>query len=195
MMTTRSARLSLILCGLLAVAAPAAAQVSLTPFIGKTFGGDAEEQRFVYGGTVSFGDKVGFDIDFGFAPNFFGDEDPFFEFESKLNITTLMGNIRIGGNPGRSGASPYVSGGAGLLRASISTTGDLFDDVTRNDFGLNVGAGVQAFFNGRVGLRAEVRYFRSLEDEGGDGSLIDPREFDLGDFTFWRASGGVTFRF
>ena len=67
--------------------------------------------------------------------------------------------------------------------------------MTRNDFALNVGGGLQGNFNEHVGLRGDIRYFRSLQGNGDDGIIIDPREFDLGDFDFWRGTVGVSFRF
>ena len=177
------------------VSAPAAAQTTLTPFFGATFGGETTENRYVYGGVLGFGSGAGFDIDFGYAPNFFGDDDPFGNLDGKLNITTLMFNIRFGGNK-PSGVSPFVSGGAGLMRGSVSSPGDLFDEVTRNDFALNAGGGLTGFFNDNVGLRGDIRYFRSLQGESGAGGIIlDPRDFDLGEFDFWRATVGVSFRF
>lgn len=176
--------------------APAFAQVTIAPFAGVTFGGDTDENRWVYGGAFGFGGNVGFDIDFGYAPKFFSDtDDDFGDFDSDLNITTLMFNLRIGGNPSRAGVAPFVSGGAGLMRASVSSPRDLFDEVTRNDFALNVGGGLQGFFNEHVGLRGDIRYFRNLTDEGDDGFLLDPSAFDLGDFTFWRGTVGVVVRF
>ena len=54
-----------------------------------------------------------------------------------------------------------MSGGAGLMRASISSPGDLFDEVSRNDFALNVGGGLAGYFNNHVGLRGDL----SLVDE------------------------------
>jgi opacity protein-like surface antigen len=171
------------------------AQAVIAPFVGVTFGGDTEESRFVYGAGFAFGGPVGFDIDFGYAPNFFGDEDDFLDFDGELNITTLMFNIRFGGTPIGAGVSPYISGGGGLMRASVTSPGDLFDSVTRNDFALNVGGGLQGFFSDHVGIKGDIRYFRNLEDETGDGFLLDPRDFELGDFTFWRASAALSFRF
>jgi opacity protein-like surface antigen len=176
------------------LASSASAQTTFTPFTGVTFGGDTEENRFVYGAVLGFGSGAGLDIDFGYAPNFFGDADPFGDLDGKLNITTLMFNIRIGGPRGQ-GARPFVSGGAGLMRTSVTGPGDLFDDVSRNDFALNVGGGLQGMFNEHVGIRADVRYFRDLTGENDDGFILDPTEFDLGDFTFWRATVGVSFRF
>ena len=173
----------------------ASAQVTVAPFTGVTFGGDTSENRWVYGGAFGFGGNVGFDIDFGYAPNFFGSSDEFGDFDGKLNITTLMFNVRFGGNPTNAGVAPFVSGGAGLMRGSVTGVGDLFDEVTRNDFALNVGGGLQGFFNEHVGLRGDIRYFRNLTDEGDEGFLLDPRDFDLGDFNFWRGTVAVTFRF
>ena len=92
-------------------------------------------------------------------------------------------------------AACAAAAGTGLMRASISSPGDLFDEVTRNDFALNVGGGLNGYFNEHVGLRGDLRYFRSLEGNDDDGLIIDPRLFDLGEFDFWRASVGVTFRF
>jgi hypothetical protein len=55
---------------------------------------------------------------------------------------------------------------------------------------VNIGGGVQGFFNDRIGLRGDLRYFRSLADDEPDD------EFDLAfsDFDFWRGTVGVTFR-
>jgi opacity protein-like surface antigen len=179
-------------------ASTARADGLIVPFLGVTFGGDTTENRYVYGGALGFtgNGPVGFELDFAYAPNFFGGDDELFEFDGKLNITTLMANITFGGAPIGGGVRPFFSGGAGLMRASVTSPTDLFDDVTRNDFGINVGGGLTGMFNDNVGLRGEVRYFRSLEDEtGDDGFLLDPRDFDLGDFDYWRFTVGVAFKF
>jgi opacity protein-like surface antigen len=190
----RYAIIPALLLGVL-VSAPAAAQTTVTPFAGSTFGGETTENRYVYGGVLGFGSGAGVDIDFGYAPNFFGDTDPFGDLDGKLNITTLMFNIRFGGGKAP-GLSPLFSGGVGLMRASISSPGDLFDDISRNDFALNVGGGLVGYFNGHVGLRGEVRYFRSLQGSSdNNGIIIDPRNFDLGHFDFWRGTVGLSLRF
>jgi opacity protein-like surface antigen len=187
---------TLALC--LSTASTAKADGLLVPFLGVTFGGDTLENRTVYGAALGFtgNGPVGFEIDFGYAPNFFSSDDEFFDLDGKLNITTLMANISFGGAPIGGGVRPFFSGGAGLIRASVTSPGDLFDEVNRNDFGINVGGGLTGYFNDNIGLRGEVRYFRSLEDAtGDDGFLLDPRDFDLGDFDFWRFTVGVAFKF
>ena len=56
---------------------------------------------------------------------------------------------------------------------------------------MNAGAGLHMFFSDSVGIRGDVRYFRSLQDDEPD----DEFDIALSDFDFWRASVGVTFRF
>jgi opacity protein-like surface antigen len=196
--------------GLAVMAVPdrASAQWFVTPFVGGNFGGDAQfgsfnddfddefERRVDFGVTAGWMSQgiIGWEVDFGFSPNFFQDTigDANFDFGDS-NVTTLMGNVLIsapiGGTRGV-GIHPYGSGGVGLIRSSISA-GDFFDDVSSNDFGFNVGGGVNVYFNDRVGIRGDVRYIRSFEDNEPD----DEFDLALSDFDFWRASVGVTFRF
>ena len=92
---------------------------------------------------------------------------------------------------GRSGGGiqPYLSAGGGLLRSNVGSFGEFFDDVTTdNGLGVNAGAGLRVG-GGRFSVRGDVRYFRTLTDV--DVALEDV----LGDFSFWRATGGLTFRF
>jgi opacity protein-like surface antigen len=197
-------------------AAPASADWLLTPYAGVVFGGAANtldiddfddefEERFNVGGSVTFmgGGIFGFEIDYTFAPNFFqiaqGADDldiPLLDIDSSLS--TLMANavlgIPIGGTNG-GGVRPYIAGGVGLMRANISVT-DLFDDLSTNELGINVGGGLHVFFGDNVGLRGDVRYFRGLSND--DDEIVDEilgDEFGLDDFDYWRATLGITFRF
>jgi opacity protein-like surface antigen len=131
---------------------------------------------------------IGFDVDFGYTPDFFGDSGDDF---GDNNVTTLMANAIIGvpvGGQAGAGIRPYGVGGIGLFREQIDDAGDLFD-VDDNSFGFNVGGGVMGFFSDNVGVRGDVRYFRALRNDGDDVDL------ELGDTDFWRATVGVTFRF
>ena len=67
-----------------------------------------------------------------------------------------------------------------------------FDRVSSNDFAVNFGGGVMAFFSEHVGLRGDVRYFRTLTDEQSRRLDVD---FDLGDLNFWKWDIGAAFRF
>ena len=180
----RGSSLSAIALGVVFISAtPARADWLLTPFAGTTFGAD----------TVSPETFPGYhEFDFGYTPEFFELDDNTIDLIDDSNVTSLMANLVIGAPIGGSGASvrPYVVGGLGLLRTSITST-DQFFDVSNNDFGFDVGGGLYIFFNDHVGLRGDARYFRTLQDPEEDN------EFDItiGSFDFWRATGGVTFRF
>ena len=85
-------------------------------------------------------------------PNFFGSDDPFGELDGKLNITTLMFNVRFGGGA-KTGATPFVSGGAGSLRELHE--GNLLVE-TGTEY--HATAGLKYWFGGgdnRFGLRVE----------------------------------------
>jgi opacity protein-like surface antigen len=191
---------ALVLGAALTIPAQARADWLFTPYIGANlsrggddaFGFDTDNTTLNYGASLGFmgAGIFGFEVDFGYSPNFFGDPDVS-TFDS--NVTSLMGNlivgIPIGGQTG-GGVRPYVSGGAGLLRSRVDDVEDLFD-VNENSFGVNVGGGVMAFFSDRVGVRGDLRYFRNIKDTNSDSAT----DLSLGSFHFWRASAGVTFRF
>ena len=175
----------------------------VTPFMGANFGGNANfgdfpnlddevERRMDFGASLGWNPHVvGFELDFGFSPNFFEDTagDRNFAFGDS-NVTTVMANLHLTAPNTGSGVRPYGSAGLGIIRSRISNIGALFDDVTTNDLGLNVGGGIQGSLSNTVGIRGDIRYFRSLEDHAaGDGV-----DLGLSDFDFWRGTVGVTFR-
>jgi opacity protein-like surface antigen len=188
-----------LLGSMLALPAQARADWFFTPYIGANFGGDTPDNSLNFGGSLGFmgAGVIGFEVDFGYSPDFGGDifDDEFeddFDFDGDQKVTSLMGNLIIGAPIGGQGQGirPYVSGGAGLLRRNLSF-GDTFDDINENDFGINAGGGIMGFISDNVGIRGDVRYFRSFSDveEGDDIDL------ELGEFDFWRGSVGIVFRF
>jgi opacity protein-like surface antigen len=187
----------LLSCVLVLTAAlPAAAQTEglITPFIGVAFDTpNDEEKRLVYGGALGFtGPIVGFEVDYGYSPNFYEAEDELGEFGREGSVTTLMGNILLS-IPNRQ-VKPYFTAGVGLMRSNLTFV-DFFDDVSRNDLGINIGGGVMVFLGDKVAIRGDIRQFRNLNNDDEDDDIPDPTDFDLGDFKFWRGSAGVTFRF
>lgn len=175
-----------------ASASPARADWVLTPFAGVSFGGDTNTQKFTYGGTVDWtaAGIFGVELDASIAPDLLDRDDDVDLGVTGSNVTTLMGNIIVAAPLGSPGIRPYMSGGAGLIRSRVSNVDDFFD-INDNSFGVNIGAGVIAFTSGHFGLRADVRYFRSLEDTDAGSDL----DLDLGSFEFWRATLGAAFRF
>jgi opacity protein-like surface antigen len=195
-------RLIVMMIGVVALTAlptRASADGLITPFLGWNMRGEGVKNRLHYGVDIGgmANEIIGFEVDFGYSPNFFDlDPEDFGDFEGDGSVTTLMGNVLIGIPVGaRRGAQirPYATGGIGLIRFDVSDVGDFFEGSTRNDFGVNVGGGAMIFFSPNVGIRGDLRYFRSLNDEDPGAAL--PVDLGLGDFDFWRGDVGVTFRF
>src|SRR5262245_36792510 len=163
-----------------------AQDVTLTPFIGPSFGGNLDTTRTTYGATLGFtAGGFGFDVDFGVTPNFFGKTNVV----SDSDALTLMANLKLAPTIERRGVKPYVSGGVGLIRTRIDTNA-VFDNVTSNDWGMNLGFGVGGYFSPHVGLQGDVRYFRAFS-KVDVGNL----NIDLSGFDFWRATLGLSFKF
>jgi opacity protein-like surface antigen len=171
----------------------AASEIVLTPYVGRTFNGDATEEARQYGASLSFGSGTfGFELDGSYTPDFFGAVPAFsaLDEERPNNVTTLMGNVVLGPRFSDGRGRIYVLGGAGLMKTRVEDRDDFFD-VDRSDFGVSAGGGLMFFFNDRLGLRGDVRYFRDLRDPA------DEDEFDLevGDFDYWRGGVGLSLRF
>jgi len=197
---------SLVLFSTIAAPRTASADWLLTPFVGWNFGGAADldfddfddefENKANFGASLAWmgAGIVGFEIDFGYTPNFFenttGDSDFVF---GDNNLTTLMGNVLIGvpvGGQSGPGFRPYAVGGIGILKSKVGDPEDFFH-VSSTDWAIDVGGGAMFFVNDKFGLRGDLRYFRLLED-------VEPEDdFNIGlsNFKFWRGSIGATFRF
>jgi opacity protein-like surface antigen len=180
---------------LLAPAAPASADVVITPYIGSLFGGDLPDGKPSYGATAAFmgGGIFGAELGFNYTPEFV----PATISAPAASQASLMGNlivgIPIGDNDQAGHVRPYLTGGAGLFRATAKED-DFFDRITSNDFAVNFGGGIMAFFSDHVGVRGDIRYFRTLTDDN-PGSGIDDVNFDFGPLNFWKWDVGAAFRF
>lgn len=168
---------------------PARADVMLTPFLGITFGADTPSQQVNYGVSLAFlaGGIVGLELDAALTPNFFDSDSDALE---DGNVSTVMANLMLAAPMQGTRIRPYLAAGAGIMHAKATSVGNVFE-LNDNSFGVNVGAGVMGFMRDNIGVRADIRYFRALQDaEAGDG--ID---LSLGALDFWRGTLGVTFRF
>jgi opacity protein-like surface antigen len=181
----------LTLGGLPLTSAPASAQGYISPFIGFDYGGnsgcptatgceDKDSNLGVAGGKL--GSIAGAEVELGYARNFFGDTPGV-----DANVLTLMTNIIVG--PKIGAIRPFVLGGVGLIKSHVEfTAGSLLD--SSNDFGWNIGGGVMLMFGDHVGVRGDVRRFKSFSD-------LDILGFSLSDekLTFNRASAGLVLAF
>lgn len=180
---------------LLLSATTARADWLLTPYLGVTFGGDTPKQQVNYGLSAAFlgAGIFGVELDASLTPNFLErDDDNFDDFEGidDSNVATFMANVMLAAPSGTPAFRPYAAAGAGIIRTRATSVGNFFD-ISENNFGVNVGGGIIGQFSDRVGVRGDVRYFRSIQDSDG-GDAID---LDLGSFNFWRGTLGVSFRF
>ena len=185
-----------IVAALLVVLAPASARADwlFTPNIGTTFGGNAEDrEHLTYGASIGWmgAGIFGFEADLQYTPEFFEANDTDFDFIDNSNVLTFMGNaivgIPIGGQGGKS-FRPFAVAGVGLLQSQQESTDELFT-FDNNEFGFNLGVGAMGFATDHVGFRGDVRYVRSFEEVDDNITSIG-----VGNFDFWRANFGVTFR-
>jgi outer membrane protein with beta-barrel domain len=145
-------------------------------------------------GLIDLGASVGataasvvdVDLDVSYSPDFFG---------NGLNsyVLTTMGNVTVGipfGGTHAPRIRPYLTGGVGLIRARIEDTRFSYS-VAHNDVGVNFGGGVTGFLAAHLGVRADLRYIRSLEDNNSTNPFT---QVDLGGFHYWRTSIGVVLR-
>lgn len=191
-MKFRFAAAALLAMLTLVPAAPARADVVLTPYVGSLFGGDLSGSRTAFGGSAAFmgGGVFGAEFGFNYAPEFVSASVA----NDDIAQMSLMGNLIVGipiGSSDQAGhVRPYITGGAGLFRIT-SQESQFFDRVNSNDFAVNFGGGVMAFFSEHVGVRADVRYFRTLTDDNPGGGV----DFNLGDLNFWKWDVGAAFKF
>jgi opacity protein-like surface antigen len=161
----------------------------VSPWGGVNFGAGSsiDNGRGAFGVDAGWmgGGVIGGEFDFGYSPSFFGNSNDF----GNNTVMDLMANVIVGipvGGQHGAGVRPYVTGGVGLIRSQIDG-GTLFDvSQSNNDFGFNLGAGVMGYVAEHFGLRGDVRYFRSTND--------NLENLGLGRLKFWRVSAGVVIR-
>jgi opacity protein-like surface antigen len=176
---------------MLGMATPSSGQAFINPFIGSNFGAETgcpeitqcEERNLNLGVAVgNLGNIMGAEFEFSYTSDFFGERPGF-----SSSVLTLMGNVLLA--PRFGPIQPFGLAGLGLIKtdAELSIT-DLLDS-NNNQFGFNVGFGVAGFFGEHVGVRGDIRYYRSFDDlEGLAGVFRGPVDFG-------RGSVGVVFRF
>jgi hypothetical protein len=139
-----------------------------------------------------------------FAPTF---KIPSLVIQDHPTVSAYMFNGIYGIPVGHLGTfRPYVSGGIGAINMSadlITIDTNLIQSTisaSQSRFGGNVGAGGFGYI-GRVGVRADIRWFKANADNtllGSDlqNSLLDDanRLVELSGIKYWRSSLGVAFR-
>jgi opacity protein-like surface antigen len=185
----------LALLALFSTPTTASADWTFTPYIGVVKGGSTSttSSPTTFGASLTgMGSGIaGFELDFGYAPNFFGPSTPEF---GDNNVTTFMGNVIVGvpvGGQHGPGIRPYGVAGVGLVRQRATSATQAVSDLSTSDFGFDLGAGVLGFFSDNIGLRGDVRYIRNFSSNSTD-TLVP---VSVGTLNFWRLTAGVAFRF
>ena len=193
MRMARAIRLSIGLFLLVfGVSSSARADGFINPFLDYHFGADSvcptvfqcDNAKIGFG--VSFGvlgSVVGFEEDIGYGQNFFGTEPLL-----NSTIVTLMSNLMIA--PKLGPVRPYFLGGFGLMHLSASTGLVNLVVSDNNNVGYDLGGGVMIFFGSHVGIRGDVRAFKSLQDLRVFGVAFPGARLKFG-----RAAGGVVLAF
>jgi hypothetical protein len=192
-MTTTAARaaaLALLIC----TCAPSTARADflVEPFFAWTR--NSETSRTVPGGGAAAEWASGWLLvggDFGYASGFFDPAEDALDLIASSHVLTASGHVGIGMPSNRTRYSPYFTGGFGLMRQSARDRDGLID-VVRNDPSLNFGGGLRVLINNYLGVRGDVRYFRSLRDPFPEP---DPLVADLERLHFWRITFGAVLRF
>jgi opacity protein-like surface antigen len=190
-------RRTLVLTLVFGIVAPAAARADgmIIPFIGVNFGGNSgqpltnaiDAKRLDWGVSLAYmgAGVLGLEADIAHSPDFYGKTDI-----GGSSVLTATGNLLIGvpiGGQRGVGFRPYGLAGLGVIRSKV----DAFSDVLSLDnskAAWDFGGGAMFFFGNNVGLRGEVRYFRTFGD-------VDFDVIHTGRLDFTRASAGLILRF
>src|SRR5262249_8523076 len=105
--------------GIVFVASPSRADTLFVPWLGANTGNENVSGVIDFGASVGtmVGGVIGVDFDFGYSPDFFGNG-------LNSHVLTTMGNVTVGIPFDRghaAGIRPYLTGGIGLIRASIDS--------------------------------------------------------------------------
>jgi opacity protein-like surface antigen len=181
--------------------APAVARADgmIIPFAGVNFGGKSGSEladainakRFDWGVSFAFmgAGVLGLEADLGYSPDFFGRSDI-----GGSSVLTVMGNLLIGipiGGQKGVGFRPYVLAGAGVVRPKVDVLGDAFS-FNNSEAAWDFGGGAMFFFGDNIGLRGDIRYFRTFESlDFGLLNVVDRRQH----LDFARGSAGLILRF
>jgi hypothetical protein len=198
----------LIVCVIVAAPRAAAADWHLTPFVGFTFNGGttlaeledaARLVHWTFGGAATMIGRGPFGAEalFVYTPGFFSRDQPLlgvtpgFARVKSSRSYALMGNAVLAAplSWNEYGLRPFVSGGLGLLHATMIDDGDIFT-FKRDMPAYNIGGGAVGFVTNRTGLRFDLRYIHSLKRQADLLSTSGKRELH-----YWTASVGVVLKY
>lgn len=193
MTTHQTCRLAILVVGLAAVLpAPARADGFISPFVGRNFGTNSacpsltncEDKKLTVGVALgAMGNVIGFEEDISLSDKFLGEasnlDSSVASFMSNLMLVPKIGPFR-----------PYGVIGLGLIisRATLDTPAVVISH--NNSLGLDFGGGLAIFFGEHVGIRGDIREFRTLQDLEFLGFTLSDTKLQWG-----RGSAALVFKF
>lgn len=208
----RWCRLLVCAAALLVWARPAAAEWQFAPFFGWEFGGHTsfydpefatDHTHRAFGVTITRIGRgpIAFEGSALLVPGFFNDpkraNDPTrpetLDIITSSYIFALMGNVVVAA-PQRwneYGLRPYVSGGAGLLRAYATDERNILPPLRQRLFAANVGGGAVGFITDRTGIRFDLRFFSNVRNVADTEAVTLSGRKHL---RFWMGSVGLVLR-
>lgn len=139
------------------------AQAAFTGSIGNVFGGDAPSTKRAWAIAIGGGGAhgIGSELEFSETRNFFETADGV----AHGKILTLMPSILVTVPISR--VRPYGIFGFGFIRQRNETSsGGIFSDLSDDDIGYSVGAGVTYKFSRHAGVRGDLRHFKVRKADG-----------------------------
>jgi opacity protein-like surface antigen len=180
-------------------AAPANAQLVLSPHLDARLRGDVETSRSGAGVAVGYhlpvwrGLSAGLELDAAWHGHFFRDADVASLVPEGVDLNTdallLMGNLVVPVTIPRAPIwRPYGTVGLGVSHAVFTVPGSDEYDTDQDNLTFAAGVGMMHQLTRLLGLRADVRYYHAFVDEQGtDGGYFE-------DYSMWSISVGVTFQ-
>jgi hypothetical protein len=172
--------------GMLLIPQPARAEILWVGWLGANAAGRSGPGPIDLGASVgtTVAGVIGADFDFGYSPELLGNADSY--------VVTAMGNVTIGipfDGTRAAGIRPYLTSGLGLIRSRVASQPYGYS-ASNNDLGVNVAGGLMVFAGRHAGVRADIRYIRSLEDDTRSSYFSTT----VAHLSYWRASVGLVLR-
>jgi hypothetical protein len=193
MTTHQKVRLAVLVVGLAVVRpVPARAEGFISPFFGRNFGNNescpnlerCESKNSSWGVALgAMGDVVGFEEEISFSDQFFG-EAPNLD----SSVTSFMSNLMV--IPKLGPIRPYAVIGLGLIMSRAKLETPAIELTNNNSIALDYGGGLGIFFGDHLGIRGDLRVFRTLQDLSLFGFTVDNTKLD-----YARVSGALVLKF
>jgi hypothetical protein len=188
----RAAALAALVCAL--APAPARADFLVAPYI--AWSRNRDTARWVPGGGATIEVTIGRWLivggDVGYGAGFFDAPEDALDLVASSHVLTVAGHAGVMFMPDDdTRVVPYATGGFGVMRQDARDRLGLAA-VTRNDPSVHFGGGVDLMITEYLGVRTDLRNFRSLRDPF---ESPDPIVADLERVSFWRIAIGAVIRF